>query len=208
MRTAFRWGVRCPRGRAGLGRTADLPRGCDEGPSVRQAIRARISSGSRSSRAGSMPTAMTHEAVYDIAGDPDNGADVDYDTCEPIGAGIHRSVHRVAGCDVRSLRSMFSTTCACIENPTCRWSTRQCHGGGRQSILGQLRGRVGRSVVRRRASAAARARYFESCCLDSASEPFYTPIIQERAWTSPIWYSPASIGAGRPPSREHGDDPA
>jgi len=31
---------------------------------------------------------------------------------------------------------------------------------------------------------------FGRCCLDPAQEPFYSPVIQERAWTSPIWINP------------------
>lgn len=30
------------------------------------------------------------------------------------------------------------------------------------------------------------------CCLDESAEPFYSPLIQERAWTSPIWINPQS----------------
>ena len=36
-------------------------------------------------------TGETHEKVYEIAGNPDNGADVHPDTCEPRGAGFARA---------------------------------------------------------------------------------------------------------------------
>jgi hypothetical protein len=29
-----------------------------------------------------------------------------------------------------------------------------------------------------------------SCCSNQTTFPFVQPVIQERAWTSPIWYSP------------------
>jgi hypothetical protein len=29
---------------------------------------------------------------------------------------------------------------------------------------------------------------FGKCCIDPAQEAFYSPTIQERAWSSPIWY--------------------
>ena len=31
---------------------------------------------------------------------------------------------------------------------------------------------------------------YGKCCLDPAQEPFYSPTLQERAWTSPIWLNP------------------
>jgi hypothetical protein len=34
---------------------------------------------------------------------------------------------------------------------------------------------------------ASRATY---CCSNEQTEPFVQPIIQERAWTSPIWFEP------------------
>ena len=31
---------------------------------------------------------------------------------------------------------------------------------------------------------------WRACCLNAATEFFYSPVLQERAWTSPIWYTP------------------
>ena len=36
---------------------------------------------------------------------------------------------------------------------------------------------------------------YGKCCLKEADHPFYSPVIQERAWTSPIWIRPAANGS-------------
>jgi hypothetical protein len=36
----------------------------------------------------------------------------------------------------------------------------------------------------------ARGDVYGRCCLDPEQQPFYSPVIQERAWTSPIWINP------------------
>jgi len=33
---------------------------------------------------------------------------------------------------------------------------------------------------------------YHNYCLDPAQQPFYSPTLQERAWTSPIWINPSS----------------
>jgi len=58
-----------------------------------------------------------------------------------------------------------------IENPSCRWSQRLCVAGGvdcsRPETIGEG---------------------FEGCC---AAE--HRPVVQERAWSSPVWYQPATL---------------
>ena len=57
-----------------------------------------------------------------------------------------------------------------VENPACRWSTRVCNAAGVDCDV-----------------PATIVEGFETCCRDTIS-----PVIQERAWTSPIWYTPSA----------------
>ena len=36
---------------------------------------------------------------------------------------------------------------------------------------------------------------WRNCCLEPEEQPFYERVIQERAWTSPIWYAPSTATA-------------
>ena len=107
------------------------------------------------------------EDVVDVAGDPDNGAGVDPETCEPVGAGFPSlcSVWEDTGFDSRQSAFYYARV---VENPTCRWSTRMCQ-------------RLG---VTCDDPSSVPTRY-EECC-----NPAVPRTIQERAWTSPIWYRP------------------
>jgi hypothetical protein len=66
--------------------------------------------------------------------------------------------------------------------PTCRWSTRTCKEEGVDPFASDC------------AAQAARAGdAFADCCL--TREQGIEPVVQERTWSSPIWYRPESIAA-------------
>lgn len=101
-----------------------------------------------------------HEKVIDVAGDPNNGATVDLTTCEPQGTGFDSLC--TVWHDPEFDASVPSLYYArIVENPTCRWSTHLCN----------------------RLTPKERADY--KC--DNLGVP---STVQERAWTSPIWYTP------------------
>jgi hypothetical protein len=110
----------------------------------------------------------TRERVIDVAGG-ENGATVDLLTCAPRGPGADRlcSVWSDPDFDPAERAYYYARV---LENPTCRWSQYACNErgvrcGGPSSIPSG----------------------FEGCCSEA-----HRPTLQERAWTSPIWYSPGS----------------
>jgi hypothetical protein len=109
-----------------------------------------------------------HERVLDVAGDADNGASVNPETCATDGRGfadlctvwVDKEFNRA------ERASYYSRV---VENPTCRWSQRMCVAAGVDC-----------------SRAATIGEGYQGCC---AAE--HRPVVQERAWSSPIWYSPA-----------------
>lgn len=133
--------------------------------------------------------------VYDVAGDANNGATVDLQTCEPQGAGSADlcSVWQDPDFDPAERAYYYARV---IENPTCRWSSIQCveanydcENPTREIDLDCCDPTSGLNVAFCEtvdcsdpdALSPADAR----CCV-----PRVEPAIQERAWTSPIWYRP------------------
>lgn len=110
------------------------------------------------------------ERVYDVAGDPNNGASVDVNSCETRGEGFEQlcSVWVDPNFDPQQRAFYYARV---VENPSCRWSQRQCVAAG----------------VDCRAPDTVSKHYEKTCCSDE-----HRPVIQERAWTSPIWYNPDS----------------
>jgi hypothetical protein len=68
---------------------------------------------------------QTHQAVYDVAGNPDNGASVDPQTCAVSGEGFSQlcASWRDPNFDPNSPAVYYART---LENPSCRWSQYDC----------------------------------------------------------------------------------
>ncbi len=105
------------------------------------------------------------EQVFDVAGGP-NEASVDTSTCETKGSGAEQlcSVWRDPGFDADQAAFYYARV---LENPTCRWSQALC--------------------VAAKVDCSDPKPGYEACCA-----PDHVKTLQERAWTSPIWYTPGS----------------
>jgi hypothetical protein len=108
------------------------------------------------------------EQVLDVAGG-DNGARVDINSCEQSGSGHQQLCTVWSDPDFNPAAPAFYYT-RVLENPSCRWSQRICADAGVRCE-----------------DPATLPEGMENCC---AAE--HQKVIQERAWSSPIWYTPAS----------------
>ena len=108
------------------------------------------------------------EAVYDVAGDPHNGADVDLGSCQTRGTGFDQLCTVWRDPDFEPGQQAYYYARA-VENPSCRWSQRICVARG---VDCESPDTIGEGL--------------EACC--SAE---HRPRIQERAVSSPIWHNPA-----------------
>jgi hypothetical protein len=113
---------------------------------------------------------QSHEKVFEVAGDPDNGASVDTTTCAPTGTGFDSlcAVWDDPEFDASQRAFYYARV---LENPTCRWSTWHCND---QGIDCSNPGSVPAA--------------FAECC-----NPVVAKTIQERAWSTPIWYHPDGV---------------
>jgi hypothetical protein len=131
----------------------------------------------------------THERVFYVAGKAENGASVDPRSCARRGRGAREL------CAVWEDPTFDSTQAAfwyvrVLENPTCRWSTLQCMAAGVSPFADDCTAKAEAATAEAQ-EAGARGDVYGACCQGEDEQPFLSPVIQERAWTSPIWYAPA-----------------
>ncbi len=107
------------------------------------------------------------ERVYDVAGDAGNGASVDPDTCQLRGKGFSQLCRVWRDPEFDSNASAFYYA-RVVENPSCRWNAWVCN---REQVDCSKPSSIPKGL--------------EACC-----DPELPKSIQERAWTSPIWYTP------------------
>ncbi len=108
----------------------------------------------------------SRERVYEVVGDPASGAQLDLATCTPApGADQLCRVWRDPDFDAAAPAFYYARV---VENPSCRWNTWACNAHHVDC-----------------ANPESVPRELAACC-----DPAVPKSIQERAWTSPIWYTP------------------
>ena len=128
----------------------------------------------------------TREKVFDIAGDKDNGATVDPNSCAPVGSGISQSCTVWNDPEFEKDQNAFYYV-RVLENPTCRWSTLQCQAAGVNPFDKDCPNQAEAATEQAQARGAT-GDVYSRCCTDPGESAFYSPVLQERAWSSPIWY--------------------
>ncbi|MEO6027743.1 MAG: DUF3604 domain-containing protein, partial [Candidatus Binatia bacterium] len=114
---------------------------------------------------------VAHERVYDVAGNARNGADVDTTTCTPSGTGS-ASLCAVWEDPAFKPEQRAYYYARVLENPVCRWSTRLCNSLGVDC-----------------SQPGSYPAIYNDCCSTMVEKT-----IQERAWTSPIYYQTEGFG--------------
>ena len=79
-----------------------------------------------------------------------------------------------------------------LENPVCRYSTRICQQKYGVNPLAYCTDQLTALQNSTRPEDRLKAADAAYCCSNETTSPIVQPLIQERAWTSPIWFTPGS----------------
>lgn len=136
----------------------------------------------------------THETVIDVAGGP-NDAWVDRDTCDPVGEGHAQLCGTWTDRDFDPSQAAFYYL-RVLENPVCRYSTHICRETyGVDPLSTDCSNQL--LKLRNDPKTADLANQAAQCCNNETTDYYVQPVIQERAWTSPIWYTPTTVTAAQ-----------
>jgi hypothetical protein len=129
----------------------------------------------------------THERVVDVLGSETEGLGVDMNSCAATATG-HASLCSVwEDPDYTEGEAAFYYA-RILETPSCRWSTLQCQAADVNPFSESCSTQA--DVANELANAQGNSGdLYGICCTNPERDPFYSPTIRERAWTSPIWLS-------------------
>ena len=142
---------------------------------------------------------QTHEAVYDVAGRADNNASVDLHTCSPKGPGMTDlcTVWTDPSFDPSQHAFYYARI---LENPSCRWNQFYCNARGVDCSKPMGTCRTQNHQLDGQGCNSNDDCGGGVCTLPDSYEEFeyrqccggvVPQTVQQRAWTSPIWFTPS-----------------
>lgn len=132
--------------------------------------------------------------VFDVAGDPDVGWDLDASTCTPSEEGFRR-LCGVWRDDEFAPDQQAYYYARVVEVPTCRWSTRMCieHQFDCDNPTRPIDTQCCDPSAGLHPQSCTEVRCDGESSTDACCQPdVVRPVIQERAWGSPIWFTPTT----------------
>jgi hypothetical protein len=135
------------------------------------------------------------EKVYRVAGEKGNPAKpetgIDKKTCQPRSSGFERLCAVWEDRDFKAEEPAFYYV-RVLEKPICRYSTHWCRDriGVDPLDLNRCQNDLSKMSQSTDPIQVENASRGAACCSNQTTFPFVQPVIQERAWTSPIWYEP------------------
>ncbi len=142
----------------------------------------------------------THDQVYDVAGDANNGAGVDLKTCALTGSGAATLCGVWTDPDFDPSQHAFYYA-RVLENPSCRWNQYYCNARGVDcevpmgtcsSTDPSLNGRPCNSSDECDGGVCTPPNTYTQYEYQQCCSGIVPKTVQQRAWTSAIWYRPGS----------------